>query len=128
MTDTEIRVTDQTSGEYVRTYERSVNATAVNMQAVVSMRAGIQNWLTLYAQHLGDETITLPDGSTTTKYILTRRPMPSDLEGVEDEAEDTGNTRHLVNSTTRERGHQYSSYLVFLLTKNRFALSPGLRG
>jgi len=92
MTDTEIRVTDQTSGEYVRTYERSVNATAVNMQAVVPMRAGIQNWLTLYAQHLGDETITLPDGSTTTKYILTRRPMPSDLEGVENESEDTGNS------------------------------------
>jgi len=91
MTDTEIRVTDQTSGEYVRTYERTINAIAVNMQAVVPMRAGILNWLTLYAQHLGDETITLPD-STTTKYILTRRPMPSDLEGVENYAEDTGNT------------------------------------
>ena len=96
MTDTEIMVTDQTSGEYVRTIERSVNSTDVNMQAVVPMRAGILNWLTLYAQHLGDETIILPDGSTTTKYILTRRPMPSDLEGVEDEAEDTGNT----NTTT----------------------------
>ena len=92
MTDTEIMVADQTSGEYVRTFERSVNANAVNMQAVIPMRAGIQNWLTLYAQHLGDETMLLPDGSTTTKYILTRRPMPSDLEGVENEAEDTGNT------------------------------------
>jgi len=92
MTDTEIMVTDQTSGEYVRTYERTVNSTAVNMQAVVPMRAGIQEWLTLYAQHLGDESITLPDGSTTTKYILTRRPMPSDLEGVENDAEDTGNS------------------------------------
>lgn len=92
MTDTEIRVTDQTSGEYVRTYERTVNSIAVNMQAVVPMRAGILNWFTLYAQHLGDETITLPDGSTTTAYILTRRPMPSDLEGVENYAEDTGNT------------------------------------
>ena len=92
MTDTEIMVTDQTSGEYVRTIERSVNSTDVNMQAVVPMRAGILNWLTLYAQHLGDETITLPDGSITTKYILTRRPMPSDLEGVENEIEDTGNT------------------------------------
>jgi len=92
MTDTEIMVTDQTSGEYVRTIERSVNSTDVNMQAVVPMRAGILNWLTLYAQHLGDEIITLPDGSTTTKYILTRRPMPSDLEGVENEGEGIGNT------------------------------------
>ncbi|RLG20059.1 hypothetical protein DRN77_08130 [Methanosarcinales archaeon] len=92
MTDTEIMVTDQTSGEYVRTYERNVNSNAVNMQAVVPMRAGIQDWFTLYAQHLGDESITLPDGSTTVKHVLTRRPMPSDLEGVENESEDTGNS------------------------------------
>lgn len=35
MTDTEIRVTDQTSGEYVRTYGRTVNSIDENMQAVV---------------------------------------------------------------------------------------------
>ena len=88
----EITVTDQSSGKDVRTTVRTINSSDYHMQAVVPFRAGILNWLTLYAQHLGDETITLPDGSTTTKYILTRRPMPSDLEGVENYAEDTGNT------------------------------------
>jgi len=98
MTDTEIRVLDQASGEFVRTIERTVNSVAVNMQGLVKFRGAIQQWLTLYAQHIGDDTITLPyqaksdeseASSTTQKQVLTRRPMPSDLEGVVNSIEKT---------------------------------------
>lgn len=98
MSDTEIRVLDQVSGEFVRTIERTVNAVDVNMQSVIPFRGAIQRWLTLYAQHIGDDTITLPyqaksdeteSASVTQKQILTRRPTPSDLEGVVNSIEKT---------------------------------------
>lgn len=98
MTDTEIRVPDQAAGEYVRTIERTVNSLGVNIQCMVGFRGAIQQWLTLYAQHIGDDTITLPyqaksdeteSSSTTQKQVLTRRPSPSDLEGVVNSIEKT---------------------------------------
>ena len=98
MSDTEIRVPDQASGEYVRTIERTINSLGVNMQGVVPVRGAIQHWFTLYAQHIGDDTITLPyqaksdeseSASTTQKQILSRRPSPSDLEGVVNSIEKT---------------------------------------
>jgi len=98
MSDTEIRVLDQASGEYVRTIERTINSIGVNMQGIVPFRGAVQQWLTLYAQHVGDDTITLPyqaksdeteAASTTQKQILTRRPSPSDLEGVVNSIEKT---------------------------------------
>lgn len=107
MTDTEIRVLDQASGEFVRTIERTVNSVAVNMQANVGFRGAIQQWLTLYAQHMGDDTITLPfqaksdeteASSATQKQILTRRPTPSDLEGVVNSIEKT--TQAIGDNTT----------------------------
>ena len=107
MTDTEIRVTDQTAGEYVRTIERTVNSIGVNMQGIVKFRGAIQQWLTLYAQHTGDDTITLPyqaksdeteASATTQKQVLTRRPSPSDLEGVVNSIEKT--TQATVDNTT----------------------------
>lgn len=107
MTDTEIRVLDQATGEYVRTVERTVSAVAVNMQGMVKFRGAIQQWLTLYAQHIGDDTITLPyqaksdeteASSTTQKQVLTRRPSPSDLEGVVTSIEKT--TQAIGDNTT----------------------------
>jgi hypothetical protein len=107
MTDTEIRVLDQASGEYVRTIERTVNGIAVNMQANVGFRGAIQQWLTLYAQHLGDAVFVLPyqaksdeseAASAEQKQILTRRPTPSDLEGVVNSIEKT--TQATGNNTT----------------------------
>ena len=98
MADTEIRVIDQSTGEYVRTVERTVNSIGVNMQSIVKFRGAIQQMLTLYAQHIGDDTITLPyqaksdeteSSSATQKQILTRRPSPSDLEGVVNSIEKT---------------------------------------
>jgi ribosomal protein L9 len=64
-------------------------------------------WLTLYAQHLGDGSITLPyqaksdesqGASATQQQILTRRPMPSDLEGIINEIEKT--TQSTSDNTT----------------------------
>ena len=106
MSDTEIRVIDQSTGEYVRTVERTVNSIGVNMQSIVKFRGAIQQMLTLYAQHIGDDTITLPyqaksdeteSSSATQKQILTRRPSPSDLEGVVNSIEKT--TQATVTTT-----------------------------
>lgn len=114
MTDDEIRVTDQASGEYVRTIERTVNAKAVNMQGMVKFRGGIQQWLTLYAQHIGDDNITLPfqaksnedeSSSTSQKQVLTRRPSPSDLEGVVNSIEKT--TQGTGENTTVINGMRF---------------------
>jgi len=44
----------------------------------------IPQQLTLFAQHVGDDSHTLPDGSTTTDYILTRSLLPSANEGSVD--------------------------------------------
>ena len=128
MAEGEITVTDQASGKDVRTLTRTINASDYHMQSVVQYRGGIQNWLTLYAQHTGDDWITLPyqsDGNLSSKFILTRRPMPSDLEGVINNvsasATGTSNTSciynqrffldesiledlHLTSSTVRIRG------------------------
>jgi len=38
----------------------------------------------LYCQELGDDSHTLPDGSTTTTYALLRRPLPTDAEASSD--------------------------------------------
>ena len=43
----------------------------------------IPQQMTLYAQHLGADSHTLPDG-TTTKYVLTRNLLPSDNYESED--------------------------------------------
>jgi len=58
---------------------------------VTVLSTPILDWYTLYAQNLGDASITLPfsactQGSTSTttacKYVLTRRLVPSDLSNV----------------------------------------------
>ena len=112
MTDTEIRVLDQTTGEYVRTIERTVNSISVNMQSMVKFRGAIQQWWTLYAQHIGDDTITLPyqaksdeseSASTTQKQVLTRRPAPSDpplagfVSSIEKTTQATGDNTTVIN-------------------------------
>lgn len=63
----------------------------------------ILDWLTLYCQHTGDDTLTLPytaissvlpsvATATTTKYILTRRLVPADLSNVVSIIENTTTT------------------------------------
>lgn len=93
MTDSAITVTDQETGEEVRTITRLVGGATHHIQGVVPYRAGIMNYWTLFGQELGNgslgDVITLkssrtakPDesGSTTgSQYrVLTRRPFPSD--------------------------------------------------
>jgi hypothetical protein len=81
----EITVIDQTAGKDVRTVERVINGSNYHLQAVIPYHAGIQGKWILYAQHLGHDSIDLPyqvNNSTKTSYILTRGPMPSDLDGV----------------------------------------------
>ena len=70
---------------------QQINVT--NSQLPVQVLATpVLDWLTMYAQHTGNDTVNLPYGAsspenisaiaTTTKYILTRRLNPSDLAGV----------------------------------------------
>lgn len=44
----------------------------------------IPRYLRLAAQNIGEETWTLPDGSTTTSYILAREPVPASLANASD--------------------------------------------
>jgi len=50
--------------------------------------------LRLYAQHIGDDSWTLPDGTTTTDMVLVRAPVPTALLNAND------NTEQSVTQTT----------------------------
>lgn len=106
MADTEIRVSDRSSGEYVRTIEKTINSLDVNQQVITPFAGGILQNLRLYVQDLGDDTITLPftaksdesqSTSATQSQILTRELLPYDLEGVTEEIEKT--TQSATNYT-----------------------------
>jgi hypothetical protein len=107
MTDSYITVIDQTSGTKVRGVAKTVGGQSTYAQAYVTYRAGLMNYLTLFAQVMGTSNgttgapdlggiITLPSSRTakvcdltgyttqaTHNHILTRRAMPSDVIGAD---------------------------------------------
>ena len=108
MTESDVTVKDGDAATAdVRCILRSVSAANKAMQGVIAYRAGLQNYLTLFAQVMGtsDPTtgapllggyITLPSSRTakqqdtsgfttqgTQNHILTRRALPSDVFGAD---------------------------------------------
>ena len=58
--------------------------------------------LFLYAQHLGNDSHTLPDGATTTKYALLRRPLAaSTWEALDYETKNVTDTTEAVQIDRR---------------------------
>jgi hypothetical protein len=105
MTESNVTVADQSSGVDIRGFTRSVGGSTVFIQGITTYRAGIPSYLTLYAQHSGSLTYTLPSSRTgkrsegsgittsaTHVQVLTIRPVRSDADGIVNYVEDTGVT------------------------------------
>jgi hypothetical protein len=65
----------------IYSYNSTGQITSVNRTVQGLNKYVFSHDVLLYAQHLGDDSYTLPDGLTTTDYVLLRRPLPEDAEG-----------------------------------------------
>ena len=53
-------------------------------QKVATAPRAVPRYMRLYAQHIGDDNWTLPDGTTTTDMVLVREPVPASLANAND--------------------------------------------
>jgi len=64
-----------------------VETTKRPVQTYIPAPRALPRHVRLYAQHIGDDSWTLPDGSTTTDMVLTRDPVPASLANANDYVE-----------------------------------------